>query len=70
MPAPLGTPHDVKHRMNCGLATVYRLAERGVLPTVKIPGTTLIRFDMEKIEVLLQRWGQNGNGRRRKAEVG
>jgi hypothetical protein len=65
MPAPLGTAHDVKQRLYCGLATVYRLSEKGVLPTVKVPGTNLVRFDMDKIEVLIARWGTNGNGRRR-----
>jgi len=67
MAEPLWKPADVKKRLNCGLATVYRLAERGVLPTVRIPGTNLVRFKAERIEELLRTWeraGRNGRGRR------
>jgi excisionase family DNA binding protein len=65
MPEPLGTPQDVKQRLSCGLATVYRLAEQGVLPTVKIPGTNLVRFNMGKVEMLVQQWERNGRRRGR-----
>ncbi len=61
---PLLTPKDVKALLSVGLRTVYSLAERGTLPTVKIPGTALVRFRRERVEELLKRWERNGRGRR------
>ncbi len=65
MPEPLRTPKDVKIRLNVGLRTVYRLVELGILPTVKIPGTNLVRFKAERVEELLRQWERNGRGRKR-----
>lgn len=68
MAEPLLKPADVKRRLNVGLSTVYRLAEAGILPTVKIPGTNLVRFKAERVEELLKRWERNGRGRKRGQE--
>ncbi len=69
-PEPLLRPRDVARLLSIGTSTVYRLAEAGVLPTVKIPGTTHVRFKAERVEELLKQWSRNGNGngrRRRQA---
>ncbi len=58
-------PSDVRQLLNVGLSTVYRLAAKGVLPTVKIPGAGLVRFKAERVEALLRQWEQNGRRRRR-----
>ena len=60
MATPLLRPRDVQKLLAVDLSTVYRLAAAGTLPTVKVPGTSLVRFRAEHIETLLRRWETNG----------
>lgn len=64
MPDPLLRPRQVAQLLAVGLSTVYRLAEAEILPSVKIPGTNLVRFRRERVEELLRRWERNGRGSR------
>ncbi len=57
-------PREVAAMLSIGVSSVYRLAESGTLPTVRVPGTNLVRFRRERVEVLLRRWETN-NGERR-----
>ncbi len=68
MAEPLVKPRQLAGEWGCGLSTIYRLAELGVLPTVKIPGTKLIRFKRERIEQLVKTWEANGRRKRRKGQ--
>ena len=60
----LGTPREVAARLQCGLSTVYRLIERGVIPSVTIPTTGLVRVPMDRFENLLRQWESDGRRRR------
>ena len=60
----LGTPREVAARLNCGLSTVYRLIARGVIPSITIPTTGLVRVPMERFENLLRQWESEGRRRR------
>lgn len=66
MPDALLTPEELRQRLNCGLSTVYRLTAKGILPAVKIPGTSLVRFRRESVEKLLAEWESNGGRRKRR----
>ncbi len=68
MPEPLLKPEEVRALLKVGLSTVYRLSASGILPTVKIPGTSLVRFKAERVEELLRQWERNGNGRGRRRQ--
>lgn len=57
-------PRQVAQLLGVGTSTVYRLAGQGILPTVRIPNTSLVRFRRERVEQLLRAW--ETNGRRRK----
>ncbi len=70
VPEALLRPREVAQMLNIGISTVYRLAESGTLPTVRVPGTNLVRFRRQRVELLLQRWEANTNGRRRKLRRG
>ncbi len=63
MSSPLVKPREVAQLLGIGLSSVYRLAERGTLPTVQIPGTHIIRFRRERVETLMKAWEQNGRRR-------
>ncbi len=64
VPEALLRPREVAVMLSIGVSSVYRLAESGTLPTVRVPGTNLVRFRRERVEVLLRRWETN-NGERR-----
>ena len=55
IPIELLMPQDVKKILNCSLPQVYKLADRGLLTCVRIPGATeaggrgLVRFKLEDI---------------------
>ncbi len=66
MPEALLRPREVSQMLSIGISTVYRLAESGTLPTVRVPGTNLVRFRRERVEVLLRRWEINNGERRRR----
>ena len=55
-------PKEVAELLGIGESSVYRLAERGTLPTVKIPGTKMVRFRRERVEELVRRW-ERKNGK-------
>ncbi len=63
-------PREVARMLSIGVSSVYRLAESATLPTVRVPGTNLVRFRRERVEVLLRRWETNTNGRWRKQRRG
>ena len=42
----LGTPREVAELLQCGLSTAYRLIARGVIPSITIPTTGLVRVPM------------------------
>ena len=60
----LGTPREVANLLQCGLSTAYRLIERGVIPSVTIPTTGLVRVPWERFENLVQQWERDGRRRR------
>lgn len=45
---------QLAHHLNCGKSTVYKLAETGQIPIVKI-GRTGVRFDLSSVMAALQR---------------
>ncbi len=57
-------PQEVAELLGIGVSSVYRLAERGTLPTVKIPGTKVVRFRRERVEEFVRRW-EHKNDRRK-----
>lgn len=59
----LEKPKAIAALLNCGVSTVYRLAATGKLPSVKVPGTNLVRFRREAIEQLVRQSELNGKGR-------
>jgi len=69
--ARLGKPREVADRLQCGLSTVYRLIERGVIPSVTIPTTGIVRVPWDRFENLLREWERDGRRRRgRKGQNG
>ena len=60
----LGTPREVAELLQCGLSTAYRLIARGVIPSITIPTTGLVRVPMERFENLLRQWESEGRRRR------
>ena len=64
--SPLLKPREVAQLLGIGLSSVYRLAERGTLPTVKIPGTEMVRFRRERIENLVRQWEDKNGGQKRR----
>jgi excisionase family DNA binding protein len=68
MSEPLLRPRDVAKMLAVGLATVYRLADRGILPCVRVPGSHVVRFRREHLELLVKRWETNGGRRKRGRE--
>lgn len=54
------TPSEVAEILRIGTSTVYRLAERKVLPSVGIPGTHVLRIPSDGLDVLLRRWSSEG----------
>ncbi len=44
---PLGTVHDVAKHANCSTSWVYKAAERGEIPCIRVGA--MLRFDMAKI---------------------
>ncbi len=63
MSSPLVKPREVAQLLGIGLSSVYRLAERGTLPTVKIPGTAMVRFRLGRVEELVRRWERHKSSR-------
>ena len=70
MTEPLLRPREVAVMLRVGISTIYRLAGTGTLPTVRVPGTSFVRFRRERVEELLKRWEVNGRNRGRKARSG
>ena len=64
--ARLGKPREVADRLQCGLSTVYRLIERGVIPSVTIPTTGIVRVPWDRFENVLRQWESEGRHRRRR----
>jgi len=60
MSGDLLRPREVARILGVGISSVYRLAARGTLPAVKVPGTSLVRFRRDRIERLIQSWERNG----------
>ncbi len=59
---PLLNPEEMAARLNIGLSTAYRLLEKGVIPTVRIPGTNCLRVRRAVLDGLGVKWE---SGRRR-----
>ena len=68
IPIELLKPQDVKKILNCSLPQVYKLADRGLLTCVRIPGATeaggrvLVRFKLEDIVSFIDKHTQAGKG--------
>lgn len=45
-------------------STVYNLKDKGVLPTVPIPGARVVRFREDQILALVEEWEQRETARR------
>jgi excisionase family DNA binding protein len=50
--------------LRIGQATAYRLTAQGILPSIRIPGTTVTRVRRSVLDALLQQWEQGGRRRR------
>ena len=50
LPRLFYSPVEVAQMLGVSRATVYRLANRGVIRSVTMPGTNLIKFPAESIE--------------------
>ena len=61
------TMRETANLLRVGQATAYRLVSQGILPAVKIPGTTITRVRRAALDALLDQWEQ---GRRRKGRAG
>jgi hypothetical protein len=59
---------DFPRLYQISMTTAFRLAQRGVLPFIRIPGTHIMRFPRERTERIIKSWEQGG--RRRKSEAG
>lgn len=60
---PVLTVGESAALLRLGLSTTYRLIERGVIPAVKVPGTSIVRIRRAVLDSLLTEW--EGTGRRR-----
>jgi excisionase family DNA binding protein len=50
--------------MTVGKSTFYRLADRGVIPTIRVPGTSIRRVRRAVLDALLSEWENDGRRRR------
>lgn len=57
---------DFPHIHRLPIPTAYRLAIRGVLPYLRVPGTKIMLFPRERVEKIIRSWETAGG--RRKAE--
>lgn len=57
---PILTMREAADMLRIGLATAYRLAERGTLPVVRVPGTSITRVRRTALDQLIARWEQGG----------
>lgn len=45
----LWSPNEVAHYLHVSRSWVYQKAEAGLLPVIRMPGSSLLRFDPEKV---------------------
>ena len=62
------TVKEAAAHLRLGLSTTYRLLEKDVIPSIKVPGTSIVRIRRTVLDALLVKWEGNGRrGRRRTA---
>jgi len=60
---------DFRPLYNLPVQTAFRLAVRGVIPFIRVPGTKVMLFPRARVERLIASWEGNG-GRRRGQRAG
>jgi excisionase family DNA binding protein len=49
------TPKELAARLHCSVGTTQALRRRGVLPTIILPGSRLVRFSWKSVQEALRR---------------